>query len=111
VVNPDTIEAQVESAIAYGLTAVLHGEITLRGGQVAQGNFDDYPLLSLPEMPAVETHLVPSRAFWGGVGEPPLPPLAPAVCNALFAATGRRVRALPLRGQELTPLERGLASS
>jgi isoquinoline 1-oxidoreductase beta subunit len=96
VVNPDTIAAQVESGIVYGLTAALFGEITIDQGRVVQGNFDDYPMMLLRHMPKVEVYPVPSRDFWGGVGEPPVPPIAPAVCNAIFAATGRRVRELPL---------------
>jgi isoquinoline 1-oxidoreductase beta subunit len=101
VVNPDTIEAQVESGIVYGLTATLYSEITIRDGRVEQGNFDDYPMLLLREMPKVEVCPVPSGNFWGGIGEPPLPPVAPAVCNAIFAATANPVRSLPLRGQNL----------
>jgi isoquinoline 1-oxidoreductase beta subunit len=101
VVNPDTIEAQVESAIVYGLTAALFGDINITDGRVIQGNFHDYPMLLLKHMPEVETHIVASGDFWGGVGEPPLPPIAPALCNALFAATGRPVRSLPLSAQGL----------
>jgi isoquinoline 1-oxidoreductase beta subunit len=103
VVNPDTIAAQVESAITYGLTATLFGEITVRDGRVQQGNFNDYPMLTLRQMPAVETHIVASGDFWGGVGEPPLPPLAPAVCNALYAATGKPIHSLPLSVHGLLP--------
>jgi len=99
VVNPDTIAAQVESGIVYGLTAALFGEITIDGGRVVQGNFDDYPMMLLRHMPRVEVYPVPTHDFWGGVGEPPVPPIAPAVCNAIFAATGRRVRELPLTRQ------------
>ena len=101
VVNPGTVEAQVESAIVYGLTAALFGEITIKDGRVVQGNFHDYPMLLLKHMPAIETHIVPSGGFWGGVGEPPLPPIAPAVCNALYAATGKPIHALPLSTQGL----------
>jgi len=97
VVNPDSIAAQVESGITYGLTAALFGEITIRDGRVQQGNFDDYPMLTLRQMPAVETYIVASGGFWGGVGEPPVPPIAPALCNALYAATGKPVHSLPLR--------------
>ncbi|MDB5393021.1 MAG: molybdopterin-binding domain of aldehyde dehydrogenase family protein [Rhodospirillales bacterium] len=101
VVNPDTIEAQIQGAIVFGLTAALYGEITIKDGRVEQGNFDDYEMLRLDAMPKVEVVLVPSGAFWGGVGEPGLPPLAPALCNALFAATGQRIRSLPLKDQKL----------
>ena len=103
VVNPDTIAAQVESAVTYGLTAALFGEITIRDGRVQQGNFDDYPMLTLRQMPKVETHIVASGDFWGGVGEPPLPPIAPALCNALYAATGKPIHSLPLSAQGLHP--------
>ena len=103
VVNPDTIAAQVESGITYGLTAALFGEITIGRGRVEQGNFDDYPMLTLRDMPVVETHLVPSGNFWGGVGEPPLPPIAPALCNALYAATGKPIQSLPLSAHGLRP--------
>jgi isoquinoline 1-oxidoreductase beta subunit len=95
--NPDSVEQQVEGAIVYGLSAALRGEITLRNGAVVQGNFDDYEPLRIDEMPAVEVHLVPSREAPGGIGEPGLPPLAPAVANAVFAATGKRIRRLPIR--------------
>ena len=97
VVNPDTVEAQVESAVVYGLSAALRGEITLERGRVREGNFDDYQPLRFDEMPAVEVHLVPSAEDPGGIGEPGLPPIAPAVANALFAATGRRFRRMPFR--------------
>jgi isoquinoline 1-oxidoreductase beta subunit len=97
VVNPDTVEAQVEGAVVYGLSAALRGEITLKGGAVVEGNFDDYEPLRMDEMPAVEVHLVPSREDPGGIGEPGLPPIAPAVANALHAITGQRVRRLPIK--------------
>jgi len=97
VVNPDTVEAQVEGAVVYGLSAALRGEITLKDGAVVQGNFDDYEPLRMDEMPAVEVHLVPSGEAPGGIGEPGLPPIAPAVVNALAVLTGRRVRSLPIR--------------
>jgi isoquinoline 1-oxidoreductase beta subunit len=102
VVNPLSIELQVQSAIVYGLTAALYGEITIKDGAVAQSNFSDYEMLRLADMPKVEVVLVPSGGFWGGIGEPPLPPLAPAVCNAVFAATGKRVRSLPLKNHDLS---------
>jgi isoquinoline 1-oxidoreductase subunit beta len=101
VVNPDTIDAQTESAVTYGLTAVLFGNISIKDGRVQQGNFNDYPMLTLRQMPVVETHIVASGDFWGGVGEPPLPPVAPALCNALYAATGKPVNSLPLSDQGL----------
>ena len=96
VVNPDTIEAQLQGGIVYGLTAALYGEITLERGRVKQGNFDDYPMLRLAEMPAVEVHIVASTDPQGGIGEPAVGPIAPAVCNAIFAATGKRIRKLPI---------------
>lgn len=95
VVNPMTVEAQMQSAIAFGLGAALHSEITFKDGKVQQGNFHDYKVLKLDEMPRVEVHVVPSTEKMGGVGEPGLPPIAPAVANALFALTGKRLRKLP----------------
>lgn len=95
-VNPATIETQTESCVVYALTAALYGEITIKDGAVEQGNFHDYPMLKIDRMPTVETVIVPSGGFWGGVGEPALPPLAPALANAIFAATGKRIRSLPL---------------
>jgi isoquinoline 1-oxidoreductase beta subunit len=97
VINPDTVRAQVEGSIVYGLTAALYGEITHKDGRVVQGNFHDYPLLRFPDMPVVEVHIVPSGEAPGGVGEPGTPPIGPAVANAVSAATGRRVRSLPIR--------------
>jgi isoquinoline 1-oxidoreductase beta subunit len=97
IVNPDIITAQMESGIVFGLTAALKGEITIDSGRVVQGNFDDYPLLRLEECPDIEVHIVPSEAAPGGVGEPGTPPIAPAVANAVFAATGTPVRRLPIR--------------
>ena len=96
-INPDGIAAQVEGGIAYGLTAALHGEITTAGGAVQQSNFHDYPLLRMHEMPKVEVYIVPSTAAPTGTGEPSLPPTAPAVANAIFAATGKRLRKLPFK--------------
>jgi isoquinoline 1-oxidoreductase subunit beta len=102
VVNPLTVELQTESAIVYGLAAVLYGEITIRDGRVEQANFHDYPMLRLAEMPRVETVIVASGGFWGGVGETAVPPLAPALCNAIFSATGKRIRSLPLKNHDLS---------
>jgi isoquinoline 1-oxidoreductase beta subunit len=101
VVNPLTVELQTESAVVYGLAAVLYGEITIRDGRVEQRNFHDYPMLRLAEMPRVETIIVASGGFWGGVGETAVPPLAPALCNAIFSATGKRIRSLPLKNHDL----------
>ena len=100
-VNPDQIAAQVEGSVAYGLTAALHGECTVQGGRMTELNFDSYPILRLAEMPKVETVIVPSWDFWGGVGEPTISVVTPAVLNAIFAATGKPVRSLPLRNVKL----------
>ncbi len=96
VVNPDTLEAQMQGGVVFGLSAALYGEITIENGRVKQGNFNDYPVLRIPEMPVVEVHIVASTDALGGIGEPSVPPTAPAVCNAIFAATGRRIRKLPI---------------
>jgi isoquinoline 1-oxidoreductase beta subunit len=96
VVNPDIVSAQVESAIVYGLTAALHGAITIDKGRVVQSNFHDYPLLKMREMPVVEVHIVASTEAPTGIGEPGTPPIAPAVANAVFALTKQRMRQLPL---------------
>jgi isoquinoline 1-oxidoreductase subunit beta len=108
VVNPGIVVAQMEGAIVYGLIAALTGEITLNGGRVDQSNFHDYPALRMNEMPEVETYLVPSGdkyiQRWGGIGEPGVPPLAPALVNAVFAATGKRIRSLPLKNHDLIPV-------
>ena len=96
VVNPDTIEAQMQSGVVFGLSAALYGEITVEQGRVQQGNFNDYQMLRMAEMPVVEVHIVPSTDKLGGIGEPSVPPVAPAVCNAIFAATGKRIRRLPI---------------
>jgi len=95
VVNPDTVEAQIEGGIVFGLSAALHGAITIARGRVEQANFDGYPPVRMKEMPKVEVHIVPSDAAMGGIGEPGVPVIAPAVGNALAALTGKRVRALP----------------
>jgi isoquinoline 1-oxidoreductase subunit beta len=95
-VNPQTIEAQMESGIIFGLSAALHGAITLKEGRVEQGNFNNYPVLRMNETPQIEVYIVPSTEKPGGVGEPGVPPIAPAVANAVFALTGARLRALPM---------------
>ena len=100
-VNPQQIEAQVEGSFVYGLSAALYGGITLKDGRVEQTNFHDYPVLRIDEMPAVETIVMPSGGFWGGVGEPTIAVAAPAVLNAIFAATGKRIRDLPLKNHSL----------
>jgi len=100
-INPDTIAAQMESGVAFGLSAALYGEITLKNGRVEQSNYSDYPVLLINEMPRVETHIVQSREKPGGIGEPGVPPVAPAVANAIFTATGVRVRSLPFRTEAL----------
>ena len=102
VVNPLSIEMQTQGAIIYALTAALYGEITIKNGTAEQGNFDAYEMLRMADAPKVETVIVPSGGVWGGVGEPPVPPLAPALCNAVFAATGKRIRTLPLKNHDLT---------
>jgi isoquinoline 1-oxidoreductase subunit beta len=100
-VNPLTIELQTESAVVFALSAALYGEITIQEGRVEQSNFHDYRMLRIPDVPRVETVILASGGFWGGVGETPVPPLAPALCNAIFAATGKRIRTLPIRNHDL----------
>jgi len=97
VIHPGIVEAQIAGSVVAGLSAAFHEEITLEGGAVTQGNFHEYPLLRLPDSPAVDVHIVPSTDAPGSVGEPGLPPAAPAVANAVFALTGKRLRRLPLR--------------
>ncbi|MHA4868417.1 xanthine dehydrogenase family protein molybdopterin-binding subunit [Duganella sp. PWIR1] len=100
-VNPQQIEAQVEGSFVYGLSAALYGECTLKDGEIEQRNFDTYQVMKLDEMPKVESIIMPSGGFWGGVGEPTIAVAAPAVLNAIFAATGKRVRDLPLKNHSL----------
>jgi isoquinoline 1-oxidoreductase beta subunit len=101
VVNPQQVAAQVEGSFVYGLSAALYGECTVANGRIEQENFDTYPVMRIDEMPAVETLIVPSGGFWGGVGEPTIAVAAPAVLNAIFAATGKRVRSIPIKHTDL----------
>lgn len=101
IVNPDTIAAQMESTVVFGLTAALYGQITLQDGRVVQGNFEGYPLLGIDETPRIEVHILPSTEPPGGIGEPGVPPVAPAVANGLFAVSGARLRALPLTPEKV----------
>ena len=101
VVNAQQVEAQVEGSFVFGLSACLYSEITIDKGRVVEGNFDTYEVLRMKDMPKVETVAVPSGGFWGGVGEPTIAVAAPAVLNAVFAATGKRVRSLPLKHTDL----------
>ncbi len=101
-IHPDNIRAQLEGGMVYGLAAALRGEITIAQGAVQQRNFNDYPMLLMKEMPRVDAYIVPSTAAPGGVGEPGTAPIAPALANAIFAATGIRVRALPLSKQNFS---------
>jgi len=100
-VNPSTVEAQMESGIVFGLSAALYGAITLKNGRVEQSNFHDYPVLRIDAMPVIEVHIVPSSEAPSGIGEPGVPPVAPAVANAVFVATGKRIRRLPIDPSEL----------
>ncbi|SDR26769.1 isoquinoline 1-oxidoreductase, beta subunit [Rhizobiales bacterium GAS113] len=103
VVNPRHVEMQIESGILYGLTAALFGEITIKDGRVEQSNFDTYQIARMADAPSIETHLVLSGGTkWGGIGEPGTPPIAPAISNAIYAATGRRIRKLPIGNVDLS---------
>jgi isoquinoline 1-oxidoreductase beta subunit len=103
VVNPLTVAMQIESGVVYGLSAALYGQITIKDGAVAEGNFDEYQVARLADTPPIETHLVLSGGSkWGGIGEPGTPPIAPALCNAIYAATGKRIRALPIMNTNLS---------
>ena len=102
-VNPQQIEAQVSGSFVYGLSALLYGECTIKDGAVEQTNFHDYPSMLIKEMPKVETIVMPSGGFWGGIGEPTVAVAAPAVLNAIFAATGKRIRDIPLKNIDLRP--------
>ena len=96
-VNPRQIEMQTEGSFVYGLSALLFGECTVKDGRIEQQNFDTYKVMRLRHMPDVETIVMPSGGFWGGVGEPTIAVAAPAVLNAIFAATGKRIRQIPLK--------------
>ncbi|MGH8679183.1 MAG: xanthine dehydrogenase family protein molybdopterin-binding subunit, partial [Burkholderiales bacterium] len=97
VVHRDAVKAQIEGSVIWGLSAAMYEEITIKDGRVEQSNFTDYPLLRLRETPPIEALIVPTGGFWGGVGEPPIAAVAPAMSNAIFAATGKRIRSLPLK--------------
>jgi isoquinoline 1-oxidoreductase beta subunit len=100
-VNPDNVKAQVEGGIAFGLTAALKAEATLQDGRIQQSNFHDYPILQMNEMPLVEVYIVESDQRPSGMGEMGVPPIAPAVANAVFAATGKRIRHIPIKPEDL----------
>jgi len=96
-VNPDQVVAQMQSGIIFGLSAALDGEILLENGRIQQGNFDDYPVLRMNQSPRIDVHIIANGERPGGVGETGTPPIAPAVCNGIHAAIGRRIRRLPIR--------------
>jgi isoquinoline 1-oxidoreductase beta subunit len=100
-VNPQQIEAQIQGSFVYGLSALLYQECTVKNGRIEQENFDSYNVMRIDEMPVVETIVMPSGDFWGGVGEPTIFVAAPAVLNALYAATGKRIRSFPLSKHDL----------
>ncbi len=100
-VNPEQIAAQIEGSFVYGLSSLLYGECTVNGGRIQQTNFDTWRVMRLGEMPKVETVIMPDGEFWGGAGEPLTPLAAPAVLNAVFAATGKRIRSIPLNPADL----------
>jgi isoquinoline 1-oxidoreductase beta subunit len=101
-VNPAQIDRQVAGSFVYGLSALFYGECTVKDGRIEQTNFDTFNSMRINEMPKVESVMVPSGGFWGGVGEPTIGVAAPAVLNAYFAATGKRIRSVPLRDQNIT---------
>jgi isoquinoline 1-oxidoreductase subunit beta len=102
VITLDSVETQVQGSIVYGMTAALFGKITVEKGRVVQSNFPDYDMVRMAQMPKVEVHIITSTADPGGVGQPPVAPIAPAIANAIFAATGKRVRSLPLIDEGFT---------
>ena len=95
-VTPDGLKAQMESGVIYALTAALYGEVTIKDGRVEQTNFHDYPMIRMNDAPVIETHIINSHESWGGAGEPGVPGTAPALANAIYSATGTRVRELPI---------------
>jgi isoquinoline 1-oxidoreductase beta subunit len=101
-INPDNVAAQMEGGIVFGLTAALKAEATLKDGRIQQSNFHDYPILRMDEMPVIEVYIVQSDDVPSGIGEMGVPPIAPAVANAVFAATGKRIRHIPIKLQDLT---------
>ncbi len=102
VVNPDNVAAQMQGGIAFGLTAALKAQTTIKDGRVQESNFHDYPILRMDEMPQVEVHIVESGQRPTGIGEMGVPPVAPAIANAVYAATGKRIRHIPIRPEDLT---------
>jgi isoquinoline 1-oxidoreductase beta subunit len=101
-VNPDNIQAQLQGSVVHGLSAIFWGEMTIKDGRIEQSNFHDYRMMRLNEMPLVQTVIAPTGGFWGGVGEPTQAPLGPALANAIFAATGKRIRSFPLKNHGLS---------
>ena len=101
-INPMIVTMQMESAIAYGLSAALMEEVIIENGQTKNSNFHDYPILTAQQMPKVHVLIINSGEALGGIGEPGTPPIAPAICNALFTLTGKRIRSLPVRLHKLT---------
>ncbi len=102
VINPQQVEAQVAGSFVYGLSPLLYSEATVKDGRIEQENFNTYKVMTLKDMPKVEVITMPSGGFWGGVGEPTIAVAAPAVLNAIFAATGKRIRDIPLKNTDLT---------
>ena len=100
-VSPDGVKAQMESGVLYGLTAALHGEVSIENGRVVQANFDTYPMVRMDTAPQIDTHIINSMESWGGAGEPGTPGIAPALTNAIYAATGTRIRDLPVSQYDL----------
>jgi isoquinoline 1-oxidoreductase beta subunit len=101
-INPDTVIAQIQSGIIYGLTAALYGEITIEDGSVQESNFPNYEMVRLETAPKIDVHVINSGEALGGIGEPGTPPITPALANAIFAATGKRIRSLPIKNHDLS---------